>query len=684
MAQKLTKKHLHNHGTKAYLTPISHLLLIVILTSLTVFPFIFDSYTTPKLLIASIGLLIVSIRFLKWSSTTKFNTLPRFISICTLFFVFFILLSYSRSGMPFLRGAFGQFGRGNGVFYYCIAITIFVFSAKFFDISSRVKMHQLISYFSWFLAIYAHLQKIGIDFAKLDTKGISPVVLTFGNSNFAGGMLSVLFTYHAIYLVVSKIIRPRDVVLLVLLILGTTFAGAVQGYMIVCFALLLGFSIFVLQGHKSIWLSRAIIGSWIILLVSIILGVMGKFVLASVFARTTFQARIEYWKIAIAIIKDHLFLGVGPDKLYDVTANYMAPNSLKIITATRMDNAHNWYLNLAANYGIIALLFLVLILAYCFTVGVKKYRSNNSPDPLGSGAFSAFVAMGIDGLVSLEQPGIGIWLYFFAGITLGNWISSKKRLVLAELKQNSQVKQHSSYLMNSIAVMTISALAITVFIISSRVVLDASLRSNIQTQLVGKGTQSTLESIGAIAVKLKQEPEYTVQALKPLANAGSVLLLDSTSSASYQYYKSSIQATLVRSEVLRALGRADESCPLRVVLINNTPWDLSQLNEYAICLINGLQDPNYIESLKKSSNYLADEIAKDASQSANDLIFLQKRLNLYALAARVNFYLGNQERAKLEKTYALDLLAQINEYERINGLAITQLQTNGNLDLLNF
>lgn len=684
MAQKLTKQGLHISGTKEYLTPISHLLIIVILTSLTTFPFIFDSYTTPKLLIASIGLLIISIRFLKWSSTTKFNTLPRFVSICTLFFLIFILLSYLRSGMPFLRGAFGQYGRGNGLFYYFIAITIFVFSAKFFDISSRAKIHQLISYFSWFLAIYAHLQKIGIDIAKLDTKELSPVVLTFGNSNFAGGMLSVLLTYHAIYLVVSKITRPRDVTLIVLLIFGTTFAGAVQGYMIVCFALLLGFSIYVLQSHKSIWLSRAVIASWIILLVSIILGVMGKFVLASVFARTTFQARIEYWKIAIAIIKDHLFLGVGPDKLYDVTANYMAPNSLKIITATRMDNAHNWYLNLAANYGIIALLFLILILGYCFTVGVKHYRSNKSPDPLGSAAFSAFVAIGIDGLVSLEQPGIGIWLYFFAGITLGNWINSKRKLVPSELKQKSENRFHNSYLMNSIAVLTISTLVITVFIISNRVVLDASLRSNIQTQLVGKGTQSTLENIGAIAIRLKQEPEYTVQALKPLANAGSSLLLDSTSIASYEYYKSSIQATLIRSEVLRALGRVDESCPLRVVLINNTPWDLSQLNEYAICLVRGLQDPNYIETLKKSSHYLADEIAKENPQSANDLVFLQNRLNAYALAARVSFYLGNQERAKQEKTYALDLLEQINEYEMINGLTITQLQTRGNLDLLNF
>ena len=63
---------------------------------------------------------------------------------------------------------------------------------------------KILTKFSWFLSIYAVCQSLGIDIAKLDTKGLSPVVLTYGNSNFAGGMLSVLFGYHFTYFMQTR------------------------------------------------------------------------------------------------------------------------------------------------------------------------------------------------------------------------------------------------------------------------------------------------------------------------------------------------------------------------------------------------------------------------------------------------------------------------------------------------
>jgi len=684
MAKKLKKKHDYATGSSNHATLSSHLLLIVILTSITVFPFIFDSFTVSKLLVASVGLFIFSVNLLRLSVTTEFNKLPRHLTGFLAIYSIFMVISWSRSGMPFLRGAFGQFGRGNGLFYYGFGILIFIFAAKTFDLSSRVKMHQLITYFSWFMGIYAILQRVGIDIAKLDTRGISPVVLTFGNSNFSGGMLSVLFGYHLIYNVTSKKMNPRTILLLVLLFGSATFAAAVQGYMIIAFTCCLSVTIFLLQKNKLTWVPKALTLTWLIGLITVILGVMGKFILARVFARNTFQARIEYWKIAISVIKDHLLLGAGPDKLYDVSANYMSPGSLKTITLTRMDNAHNWYLNLAANYGIITLIFLLLIFGYVLIAGIRLFIETNYLDAFSLASFTAFVAMFIDGLVSLEQPGIGVWLYLFAGVIVGTWLNYKKNNFGGEQRLKVRSKKSAAFIMQAFLVATIAALAISNLLLSNRVIGDALLRTNVQTQLIGKGTPTTLQQIGSDAITLRAEPEYAVQALKPLADAGAGSLINNVSKASYDYYPNSIQATLIRADVLVALGRVDESCPLRIILINNTPWDMYQLKEYLTCLVSGLKDPNNLEAITKASVYFPAADSEKTPVIGSDLDSLKTQLEKSILAARVNFLLGVSLKANQEKAYALNLLSRIQELEKAAGVNAAQPDRNNTLKLLNF
>ena len=294
------------------------LLTVVVLATITTIPFIFDSFTVSKLLVLSIGLLYIAICvFLKKDEIGNRN-LPLWITVPVGLFGISLTLSWALSGVPILRGLFGQFGRGNGLFYYYLAILVFIFSITTFRKANSFKTHQILTILSWFLAIYATLQKIGIDVAKLDTKGISPVVLTFGNSNFAGGMLSVLFAYHLIYLVINKKYSVKNLTLLASLSISATFAAAVQGYLIIIFALAIGITMKISHQYKSRVIDFGLIFSWLIGIFTLILGVSGKFVLSSIFARPSFQARVEYWRITIKVIKDNLLFGVGPDKLYDV------------------------------------------------------------------------------------------------------------------------------------------------------------------------------------------------------------------------------------------------------------------------------------------------------------------------------------------------------------------------------
>ena len=664
---------------------IIQLLIITILTSLTIFPFIFDSFTVSKLFIASFGLMLFSINFLRILSTNKLNILPRWLTLLLLSLIIAIVVSWWHSDMPFLRAAFGQFGRGNGLFYYYFVILIFIFAAKIFNGSSAFKMHQLISFLSWFLGLYAFLQKIGIDLAKLDTKDLSPVVLTYGNSNFAGGMLSMLFTYHFVYAIVAKKFQPQNIILLALLILSSTFAAAVQGYLIIFFAIFLGISIILSRQIKSVWVNKVLKAAWLLGIVSMALGVMGKFVLAPVFSRTSFQARIEYWRIAISIIKDNMIFGIGPDKLYDVSSNYMSPGTLSVITTTRMDNAHNWYLNFAVSYGVVSALFLILIFGSVFVCGFRQLKKFHSSDALSLASFSAFIAIFIDGLVSIEQPGIGIWLYFFAGIVIANYICDKNKSVALELTKRDKTTYISQKVFNAIVILNILCLCISTFVITNRILQDASLRSKVQTQLLGKGSESTLQNIASTAINLKAEPEYTVQALRPLAEVGAGSLIDEVSKVTYEFYPNSIQANLIRADVLRALGKLDEACPMRTTLVNNTPWEYNQIEGYVICLVKGKGEPNYLNTLRKISLYMyADERIEIPLSSSTSLDDLMTRFGKYAIAARLNFLLKNDERAAQEKVYGFELLTYIKNLEKSQNITVPQSKIREYLQVLEY
>jgi O-antigen ligase len=661
----------------------NQLFLVAIAATLTTFPFIFDSFTVSKLLVLSVGLTYISVKLFLNKNADAVRALPKSLSALVALFALAMIVSWSQSGVPILRGFFGQFGRGNGLFYYFFVILIFVYTVKTFKSPSAPKMHQLITMLSWFMAIYAGLQRVGIDIAKLDTRGISPVVLTFGNSNFAGGMLSVLFAYHLTYSIVSKTYRLKQLALILALITSSTFAAAVQGYLIILFSIVLAFSILITQIVKSPWITKLLVSGWILGLITIILGVFGKFIFAGVFSRVSFQARIEYWKISLDVIRDYPIFGVGPDKLYDVTSNYMSPGSLKLITTTRMDNAHNWFLNIGANYGLISMFFLLGILAVALFYSASHLRNQSKSSAVAVSASVAFVCMFIDGLVSLEQPGFGIWLYLFSGvaIALGREHEGNSKDGNSTLGRNSKLPLAISRVAS---MSVIILLLVSSAVLSHRIYFDAILRSNVQTALLNKATTQTVSNIERATIKLRSDPEYSVQALQPLAALGDAGKLDLISRAVYDYYPNSIQASLIRADVLKALNRESESCTIRSTLLNNTPWDLSQLEKYIDCSMNGFVYHDIIESLTKVIEFSPKVDKSVIPFDPNEVPAISSRLNLAALQARTYFILGNMQSARDLQSYANNLLARLIELQFSNSTFVSESQVKNFRKLLDF
>ena len=306
-----------------------------------------------------------------------------------------------------------------------------------------------------------------------------------------------------------------------------------------------------------------------------------------------------------------------------------------------------------------ATIILLTILFVVVTYGVKLLRSEKPISHIALPSFVAFIAMLIDGLVSLEQPGIGIWLYLFAGVVTGLWLEAR-----ASTSGESKVAIRKGTIeklpSRKISLLVcIAVLALSTVLLFNRVWQDGILRSNIQTAMLGKSSISTNENIAATSIKLKAEPEYAAFSLKVLAQAGDGQKLDAVSKSFYDYYPNSIQATLIRADVLRALGRDKESCPLRSQIISSVPWDYGQLEGYVICLSEGLKDPDYLGNLQLAVTYLPVLLREEIPSDTNEFTATKTELLKFAIRARINNYLGNIEVANLEKVYAQELMNRL-------------------------
>ena len=118
--------------------------------------------------------------------------------------------------------------------------------------------------------------------------------------------------------------------------------------------------------------------------------------------------------------------------------------------------------------------------------------------------------------------------------------------------------------------------------------------------------------------------------------------------------------------------------------MKNTPWDLSQLGNYLNCQVIGMNDPNYLITLKRSYPYVSLSVSNRISESEVELASLIIEYDKFAISARTNFFLGYQKKALLEQEYASNLLRRIQIRQAALGKAQSFSSMSRNRDLLNF
>lgn len=626
MKNKKNSKKSVNKSKAIDYAPLRILLLTVSAASLAGLPIILDSFTTPKILISCIGICYLSL----WILRNRYNELNKFgrfhVSLVYLS-VAGLTLSTILSDLPFWRSIFGQFGRGNGYAYYLIAMCLFIFGYKLYKKEYDEKIRTVLLRFSWIIGIYAILQSWGIDFAQLDTTK-SRILLTLGNSNFSGGLLSVFFTYNLIIAAKSNSKKIGDWALILILAYSTLLTGAVQGLLIIFISLVIGINILARNNSPKIY-KRAVQIQVISTFVITTLALLGKGPLYSLLNRPTLKIRFEYWKIGMQMIRDNPILGVGPDAFYDHSSPYMAPGTIELITYTRLDAAHNWFINIGANFGLITLVPLLILFISIVYQGIKTLFGPDKMSHYYLASQVTFMMLLLDAMVSIEQPGLGIWLYLFAGMCLS---MTFKKLNTEKILAPGILKNDKLSIVTFLVLMLF--FSSTFFI---RIQSDFQLRNQLRHVLSGNIDVNSQTQLANLAIKLQSEPEYASRAVDQLAKLGDSSGLEKVSKAIFEYNSESIQALLIRQEVLRALQREKEACPIVNELIIRIPWDLSLWKKSLLC--STFLDRSNVLRANLTMPYI--ELKLDTTDKGQP-----DYLSYLTLAAYSEYMMGNMTSAK--------------------------------------
>ncbi|MCP4601422.1 MAG: O-antigen ligase family protein [Proteobacteria bacterium] len=148
------------------------------------------------------------------------------------------------------------------------------------------------------------------------------------------------------------------------------------------------------------------------------------------------KGRLIWWDRGLNMVGEHPVTGRGIGSFYSVSPSYAGPEYKKY--QNRKENAHNYYLQLAADLGIPALLIFIAILYYTYKAGILSISRGGKDKNLvtglllGLGAYLLTMITGHPLLLSNQQF---LFWFILATISISYSSSTGKRLFNARSRR---------------------------------------------------------------------------------------------------------------------------------------------------------------------------------------------------------------------------------------------------------
>jgi O-antigen ligase len=337
-------------------------------------------------------------------------------------FAFALVSATVFSPQPLFNSIVGAWGRNNGSLTYISLLVLFLAIALQKSLTPAIHVIKALSILGFGCAAYGILQARGLDPISWENPG-NKIILTLGNSNFAGAFIALTAIATLVYLVEfasNNLIRVFFSISYLTQMYLILKSDALQGLIISLLGsgLFLGF---LLSFSKPKLAKRLGLAWWLTFIVTSFIGLISLFGIGPLATTispylSSLRDRYYHWIAATNMMKDNFIFGVGIDSFGDYYRlnRVQAAIDLRGTAATGTNNAHNTFLQMGATGGIILLmayLALTFYIAYRALVAFKTQEDK----VLVSALVSIWIAFQVQSLVSIDQIGLVVWGWILGG-----------------------------------------------------------------------------------------------------------------------------------------------------------------------------------------------------------------------------------------------------------------------------
>lgn len=504
-----------------------------------------------------------------WSRTLKQRNIRNLLYLVTIFCVL-LILSSALSSNPFERGLYGAFGRNTGALTYISLGLVLIAVSTFKYLSSYIKIIKAFVIAAVANIIYCLFAGAGYDLFTWSNPFNGAVLGTFGNPNFIGAFMGIFVSTMFIGLITFRAERMKLLIAISGILLSVVvikLSDALQGAIIPIFGIA-ALSLIYLKyfpRYKGLRVSAVIIYFLGFLVGG--LGILNKGPLAPWLYKPSLTFRGEYWLTGINMGLEKPFSGVGIDSYgsYYRTFRNESATVLPGMDVTT-DTAHNVFIDIFSGGGFPLLFVYLIINTFVAATAIKFFKHSTNFDPYFNFFFIGWMTYTIQSIFSINQIGLAIWGWIFAGAIIGySKLGPEKN---ESILKNSNSKKHSmeqSLVPAGASMSAFVGLIIGLLIAIPPMVRDTQFR-NIQTK--SGDSQKLIDLVNSWPLDSSRMNRGSVL----LANSGLNVLsaqvaLEATKSfpndyaAWYTLYELSAEGSMERESYRQVLNRIDPFNP---------------------------------------------------------------------------------------------------------------------------
>ncbi len=428
------------------------------LLPLVYWPWTYDSYVLPKLLLArSLVLILAFLLVIRWLAAGAIIVNRTPLDLPLLAFIGSALLS-TIVGVNANVGLFGTYTRYDGL------LTLITYAALFWlavqtleDSDDAGNLLRAMLAGAYLVAILAIGQWL---LAKLHGVAVPRAYGTLGNANVLGAYLAMLMGYAFYELTRApsaggRLIAANGLGLMGLAVLLTVSQSAWLGLVGAAAILIAGGQ---LRALARRWRIASAVGGLAIL------AAAGPIVLSR---GTDIAQRLGIWSDSLKLIASRPILGYGPDTFGFVYPRFQSAQ--RVLGYSQIDKAHSELLQIAATQGLVGLATFLWISAV-FVVTFWRHRSLPVAWPL----FAGWVAYEVVLMVNFTALGSAFPFWIFASASI---------VLLGARRENRIVPAWSRLPAASLGVLTtVGLVALAVPAVALPYLADSSLREAVAAQ----------------------------------------------------------------------------------------------------------------------------------------------------------------------------------------------------------